>query len=268
MAINHPLAWVARRLLGDTADVVLIAPSGVDPGHWTPDDEAMGRLQAADLVLLDGPGTAGWLPTAPLSRSRVVDTTAGLGDLLIEVTGPTHAHGVQGEHSHMGEAVTTWLDPVLFVEQVRVGAHAFGVLMPDRRSQIDAEAERIARGLADVDERIRAAVSLDPGRPVLASHPVYQYVEARYGMNLESVHWEPGEPPGDAGWSELDAILSEHPAQAMFWEGTPAPETVAGLTERGVRSLVFDPGANPPAPTDMLALLEAGAQAVEQAYRD
>ena len=96
-------------------------------------------------------------------------------------------------------------------------------------------------------------------RPLLASHPVYQHLARRYGLNLRSVHWEPEAVPNPQQWAELERLLGDHPAKWMLWEAEPAPESVARLRALGVQSVVFDPCANRQATGDFLAVMRNNA---------
>ena len=89
----------------------------------------------------------------------------------------------------------------------------------------------------------------------------------RYGLNIRSVHWEPGELPGSEEWTELRALLREHPAQWMIWEGEPMGETAAGLEKFGVKSLVFDPVATAPPGGDFAGAMERNISELERAWK-
>ena len=72
--------------------------------------------------------------------------------------------------------------------------------------------------LLALDDEMKSIVAKNPLSPLVASHPVYDYLSQRYGLNMKSVHWEPDEFPSDAHWSELRAMLKKHPAKWMIWE--------------------------------------------------
>ncbi len=64
----------------------------------------------------------------------------------------------------------------------------------------------------------------NPNLPVVFSHPVYQYLKARYSINGQSVHWEPDAMPEERLWREFADLIRRHPAKWMIWEGKPLPE--------------------------------------------
>ena len=61
--------------------------------------------------------------------------------------------------------------------------------------------------------------------------------------------------PDPVEWRAFDALLKRHPAGSMVWEGTPTPETVTALEQRGIEALVFDPAANEPLAGDYLSVM-------------
>jgi zinc transport system substrate-binding protein len=266
-AVNYPLQFFAERIGGGHVEVFIPAPDGEDPAYWNPDAETVSAYQKADLILLNGAGYAKWVKKVSLPRAKMVDTSRGFRDRFItseEIA--THTHGPGGKHAHESVAFTTWLDFELAAAQARAIAEAFGRKMPSQKDLFDRNYALLEKDLAELDGSIRDVVT-DSSRPLIASHPVYQYLARRYGLNVRSVHWEPGEAPDLEQWSELRALLKEHPAQWMIWEGEPGREVVAELEKIGLKSLVFEPCGNVPATGDFLAVMERNIANLERAFR-
>lgn len=266
--VNYPLASFAERIGGDAVAVTFPAPAGEDPAHWSPDPETVAAYQGADLILLNGADYAKWVAQASLPSAKLVDTGAAYADRLIPLEeSVTHAHGPEGEHAHGGLAFTTWLDPTLALEQARVIAAAFSDARP---GQADAFRERLALLEADLDAldaRLEAAVTALGDTPVVFSHPVYRYLEARYGLNGHSAHWEPDTEPSERQWTELAHRVNHHPARWMLWESEPLPSVAARLGELGIESVVFDPCGNVPAEGDYLSVMRSNADRIETAWK-
>jgi zinc transport system substrate-binding protein len=210
--------------------VVFPLPPGVDPAFWQPDAAAIGAFQRADIILLNGAGYAKWISRVSLPRRKLVDTSAGFRDRYITTeSGVTHSHGREGEHSHAGTAFTTWLDFRQAVEQAKAVRDALSRQMPAQSETFAANFLGLERDLLELDERLAAIVARDPGKPLFASHPVYQYLARRYGLNLKSLLWEPDvvAPPDE--WQTLAKLRQAHPADWMLWESDPVPENVQRL---------------------------------------
>lgn len=264
--VNYPLEYFAGRIGGDAVRVEFPAPEG-DPAFWSPSAETVVAYQTADLILRNGAGYAQWAERASLPASRAVDTSAGFADRLIAQGGITHGHGPDGEHEHGSTAFTTWLDPTLAIEQARAVLAAFERARPEEAEGFRRRLEALEGDLRSLDERLAAIVAADPTRPLVGSHPVYQYLARRFALNLVSVHWEPDEAPDDGQWRAFEQLLEGHPARWMLWEGTPMDETRARLEKLGVESVVFDPAGNRPGSGDFLDVMRANAEELARAFR-
>ena len=266
-AVNYPLAYFAGRLGGEQVQALLPAPADVDPAFWQPDPDTIVAYQRADLILLNGAGYARWVNTATLPLRTVVNTSAAFADRYIPLeSSTTHSHGPRGAHSTGDTAFTTWLDLDLAARQAGEVAGAMTRVRPALGPIIDGNLARLRQELVDLDQRIAKLVGQDRARPMIGSHPVYQYLARRYAMNVRSVHWEPRELPSKAQWTELENLLEEHPAEWMIWEADPLTDTAARLESLGVRSLVFDPGANVPESGDFLSTMRENARSLARAY--
>ena len=265
--VNYPLAYFAERIGGDLATVSFPAPPDVDPAFWMPDAETIAAYQGADLVLLNGADYAKWTAKVSLPRSRLVDTSRGFKDQYIQQPSmTTHSHGPSGQHSHGGTAFTTWLDLDQAAQQAEAIAQAMTRKRPDAKAQIERNLAALKSDLLGLDARISEITHRAPGRPLLASHPVYQYLARRYGLNLTSVMWEPDEVPSESQWTELEGMLKDHPARWMIWEGQPAAKTIERLRALGVETAVFDPCANRPSTGDFLSVMNANAESLDRAF--
>jgi len=262
--VNYPLAYFAQRIGGDLVEVHFPVPADVDPAFWSPDADTIAEFQTADLILLNGAGYAKWVDRAALPSSRVVNTSEAISNRLLPLMGTvTHSHGPGGEHEHGGYAFTTWLDPELAIHQAQAIEAAISVLRPDDEPEIHRRMELLKENLFDIDGRLAAAAKTLGDEPLLFSHPVYQYLTNRYGLNAVEVHWEPDQAPDGHAWEHLQELLRSHPAKWMLWEGEPLEETVAGLATIGVESVVFNPCGNRPDEGDYLTVMAANAVRLE-----
>lgn len=258
--VNYPLQYLAERIGGDLVEVSFPAPRDVDPAYWAPGADVVADYQQADVILINGVGYAKWLERASLPTGRLVDTSAVFKDRWIPLAeGPVHTHGPEGEHTHKGYAFTTWLDPQLAIEQAKAVAEALVEEVPEHEARIQASLEALVADLERLDAELQLEAERIGDHPLLFSHPVYQYLIARYGLNARSVHWEPGEVPSAEQWQELETMLASHRSRWMVWEGEPAQEVSERLREIGIESVVFAPSGNRPESDDLLGVMEKNA---------
>jgi zinc transport system substrate-binding protein len=267
MTVNYPLAYFAERVGGAQVKVGFPGPADADPAFWNPPAAAIAEYQAADMILINGATYAKWLDKVTLPAGKLVDTSAGFADRYITVADAvTHAHGPGGEHAHAGTAFTTWLDFSQAAAQARAISDAFATRQPQHASAFRSNFAALEAELLAIDGELTALVAGQEDRPLMASHPVYQYLARRYGMNLQSVLWEPEVVPSEAQWEALRQRLAEHPARWMIWEGEPAEESLQRLEDMGVSSLVFAPCATRPPQGDFLAVMRANIEALAAAF--
>lgn len=265
--VNYPLKYFAERIAGEHAVVVFPATADVDPAFWMPDKETVAEYQKADLILLNGASYAKWLPKVALSRFRTVNTSEGFSDDYISTAGATtHSHGPGGEHSHAGTAFTTWLDISLAAQQAEAITRALCKKLPDHCEVFEKNYNSLNEELMALDDEIKKIVAGKEDRPLVASHPVYQYFARRYGLNLLAVMWEPDEVPGEESWQDLGHLLEGHPAKWMIWEGEPNKASEQRLESMGVGSAVFTPCGNTPEKGDFMNIMSRNIENLKEAF--
>ena len=244
VAINAPLQYFAQRLLGDEVEIRMLAPGGTDPAQWQPNVDEVLQLQRAELVLLNGAGYSPWLSKVSISDRQLVNTSDSATGQWIELDKQvTHSHGPGGKHAHSGYAFTTWMDMSLARIQAEAVSTALSEHWPDQGETIADKLGTLQADIDALDAGYREQAKRLARRPLIFSHPVYQYFERRYGMSGQSLHWEPETMPSREQWQLLENITV---ADTLFiWEGEPSQEISNRLSEMGVSVVVVDPAANP-----------------------
>lgn len=267
VAVNYPLAFFAEAIGGEHVEVVYPVPAGVDPADWHPTPEDISGFQNADAILLNGAGYASWTATASLPNARTHATSSDARDEWITIEeSDVHTHGPKGEHSHALVASTTWLDPEIAIAQLDSVRAVLVSLAPEHQEQFASNARAMERRIIEVSADLEQAVNAAPTTPVLFSHPVYQYLTRRFGMNARSVHWEPDEMPTPEAWAALEKLLQTHPAAWMIWESQPNPALAERLAAHGVGSVVLDPGGAQPSSGDFIDGIRENAGTLRKVY--
>ena len=265
--VNYPLKYFAERIAGDHANVVFPAPADVDPAFWMPDIKTISEYQKADLILLNGARYGKWLSKVSLPRSKMVNTSLKFKDQYITMKeAVTHSHGQGGAHAHESIAFTTWIDLELAAKQAKSIADALSRKRSALRKTFQKNYKALEKDLLTLDQALVAVTSKDLSKYFIGSHPVYDYLARRYGLNIKSVHWEPDEAPSDVQWMELQSILKKHPAEWMIWEGNPMKKSVERLKSIGINSIVFDPCGKVPIKGDLLSVMRQNIEHFKLTY--
>ncbi len=260
---NYPLYFFASRIsqgVEGAPEIVLPDIDG-DPAFWIPSAEQIQLLQSADVVILNGAGAESWLNLISIDRRRLIDTSLRITDRLIPLEGSVqHQHGPEGEHSDRGTAFTTWLDPELAIAQARAVTDALIEITPSGEAGFRYNMANLEKDLMALDAQLVEVFAKLENRPILFSHPVYQYLQRGYNIHGISVHWEADEEPSTPDWIELQQILASHPATIMIWEDQPLDETEVRLANAGILSVPFRTGVNRPGEGDYLSLMRSNAE--------
>jgi zinc transport system substrate-binding protein len=266
---NFPMYAFATALAPEGVKVSFPVPAEIDPAFWEPEAEDIARMQKAKLLILNGATYEKWRMWASLPEDRVAETAEGFRDRWIRREGAvTHSHGPGGEHAHGEVDFTTWLNLRLAIQQAEAIAEAMSQRLPGQREEIFARLDALKEKLAALDRKWMEVAEPLRGKPLVASHPVYDYFAQRTGLSIRSVHWEPEEPPSEEQWTELDTLLEGHPAKVMLWEGEPLEETARLLAERGITPVVFETAGNRPESGDFFSAMNANAERLKRAFEN
>lgn len=267
-SVNYPLHYFAERIGGEKIEAVFPAPQEVDPAFWNPDEDQVRHYQSADIILLNGAGYARWVEKVSLPLLRSINTSKAFRDnyIITEAT-TTHSHGPQGDHSHGGTAFTTWLDFSLAAVQAEAVYKSLTRFDPANGDYYKENFTVLESELLELDQKMSQLFADQPAVSFFASHPIYQYMAQRYGMDIRMLTWEPGEDPGLKEWQKLQDMHQHKPGPLMIWEGTPLSASADRLGNMGIAGLVFSPCYSMPAEGDFLEMMQTNIKTLEAAVR-
>lgn len=242
-ALSFPAGWLVARIGGEAVRLTQVSPAGEDPPSWQPPADVVAGLAAADLIVANGAGYEAWLATVSLPESKLLQSAAGVDP--IRLPGLTHSHGDDGSHSHAGIDPHTWMDPVALGQQA-VAVHARLIALdPAHQGAYDAGLAGLRADLDQIDKELAAALAPAKGRRLAASHPAFNHLARRYGLDLTSFAFDPTEAPDAAAAAPLLAWLPTAGADPiLLWEVAPSAAVVAALPA-GLRHVLVDPVEQP-----------------------
>ena len=252
---NYPLYFFTQKIAGDEFDVLFQVPRDEDPAFFEPGAEIVSMYQSAEVIFINGAGYESWIDKVALSQRKIVNTTSKVSEKYIKEKGMSHSHGPDGEHDHAETAFTTWLDQSIALDQAKLIYETLKKSYPENSQEFDNNFKELESEITELDNKMDNLFKPYQGKTLYASHPVYQYLGSRYGINITSEHWEPGQKVEQDMVKTFIESLSENDIKIMLWEGEPHPETGLLLEEAGVKAVLFNPCGNKPQEGDYLSVM-------------
>lgn len=272
LATFFPVYFLTNEIAQDSIDLSCPLPDGADPIFWRPSDADITHLREADLIVANGAGFERWVKNISLPTSRVLQSASSLSDDFIYIKETTsHNHGVGGKHSHAGLDGHTWVDPVNARAQAQAILDGLIRLLPNREDDFRRRHQLLDKGLSTLAKKFEALGKSVQGVPLLASHPAYNYLARRFGLNLVTLNLDPGSKLSPGSMKIVKQALKGHEAKVILWESEPHPEIVTQLqAEFGVKCVVFSPLEDPglcrgPNPGNFLDLMGQNLEKMTQA---
>ena len=264
---NYPLQFFTQSIAGDKVKIVFPAKESGDPANWQPKPEQISLIQNADLIILNGASYEKWAENVSISASKIINTTAQITDKLIKYKETlTHSHGPEGEHAHMGTAFTTWLDFSLARLQAEVIYESLISHYPEYKELFLSNYQNLDKELSSLDNQLLALNTKNKHASVVFSHPVYQYLQQRYGIDGHSVHWEPNMEITTEMWRDLEQKIDGHATEWMVWEDKPLASSISFLQEKRIKSVVVNPCGNIPESGDFLSVMKNNMIELEKVF--
>ncbi|MBL1216519.1 MAG: zinc ABC transporter substrate-binding protein [Planctomycetes bacterium] len=246
----YPMTYLTERIGGAHIRVVCPLPADEDAIFWQPPREVITKYQQADLIVTNGAEFEKWVGLASLPLSRVVSTADGFRDRWVSFEATVHSHGATGEHAHEGVDGHTWVDPISAAVQSQAIAIALKRALPDASADIDANLKAVGDDLMALDERLTGITPAIAEALILCSHPAYNYVAARYDLDVHNLALDPETVPTEEEWAHVKSVIDEaggsRTMTVMLWEAEPLESVSSRLAaDLGVVSVVFDPCEQP-----------------------
>jgi zinc transport system substrate-binding protein len=107
-----------------------------------------------------------------------------LSEKYIKEKGMSHSHGPDGEHDHAETAFTTWLDQSIALDQAKLIYEKLKKSYPENSQEFDNNFKVLESEITERDINMDNLFKPYQGKTLYASHPVYQYLGSRYGIDI------------------------------------------------------------------------------------
>jgi len=230
---------IVQNVGGDTINLSVLLPVGIDPHSFQPSPKDMARAADADLIIINGAGLEEFL-TSLLENSGgnaiVVDSSQGI-DLL------KAPEGESSEETAVGDP-HVWMDPNNVMIWVRNILTALEEEDPANSAIYHKNAETYLKELEKLDAWVQEQVGLLPGdhRKLVTDHQVLGYFAARYGFQQVGAlipSYSTGAEPSAQELAHLEDSIQELGVKAIFVGNTINPALAERVADDTGTQLIY-----------------------------
>lgn len=240
VATLHPLLGdLARKVGGETVEIVDLIGPNADPHHFEPTPADLQRAEGATLFLAAGLGLEADLPALKnIARGRIVEVGASLPILYAEDHG--HAHD-EDEDRHEHAIDPHWWHSIdRFRRATLIVAEAFATVSPDHADEFRQNAAAYRESLDALERWVRVRLAGIPRekRQLATAHAAFNYFCADYGFEpIPVAGLNREQTPDPAQIARLVGQLKSRHVAAVFPEKESNPKLLQAITrDTGIRS--------------------------------
>jgi zinc transport system substrate-binding protein len=260
-----PVRYFVQRVGGERVQAEALVKPGQEPHAFDPTPRQMASLARARLLFLSGfPFEDALVPRLKdaMPDLDIVDTRQGIALRMQEEheeegeEGEAHAEEEGGPDPHV------WMSPRLAVRQAQTIRDALIRADPAGQESYQANYERFASELQEVDRQLAEALAPLRGKELLVYHPAFGYFAEDYGLKQVAVQTG-GKEPTARQLARLIELARERGVRVVFVQ----PQ----FSQAGARSVAEAiGGAVVPLddlPSDYLANLREMSAKIQEALR-
>ncbi|MGG1678628.1 metal ABC transporter substrate-binding protein [Neobacillus sp. NRS-1170] len=233
----YPMYYFAKKVAGDSANVELLIPNGVEPHDWEPTAKDMAKIQDADIFIYNSQYFELWtekvLKSINDSKLKVVEASSGI-KLMDALEGEEHA---ASKDPHV------WLSPVLAQQEVNTIAKALEQADPSNKDQFQKNATALNSELADLDHLYKETIDKAKKKEFVTQHAAFGYLAKQYGLTqIPIAGLSPDVEPTLGKLAELTELTKKKNTKVVYFEEMASSKVAETLAkEIGAKTEVLNP---------------------------
>ncbi|MFD0828862.1 metal ABC transporter substrate-binding protein [Neobacillus sp. M.A.Huq-85] len=239
----YPMYYFAQKVAGNSANVDLLIPNGVEPHDWEPTAKDMAKIQDADVFIYNSRYFELWvdkvLNSIDQSNLTVVEAAKG-----IPLTNAIDSDADENHHEHSSSKDPhVWLSPVLAEQEVDNIAQALEKKDPKNKVQYEKNASSFKSQLVDLDHLFKETIAKAKRKEFVTQHAAFGYLAKQYGLTqIPIAGLSPDVEPSLGKLAELADLTKKKNIKIIYFEGLTSSKVAQTLAkEIGAKTEVLNP---------------------------
>jgi len=238
----YPMYYFTQKVAGNSADVDLLIPNGVEPHDWEPTAKDMANIQDADIFVYNSQFLETWtgkvLKSIDQSNLKVVEASKGI-KLINATTGEEEGQNENGS----SKDPHVWLSPVLAQHEVDNIAKALEQKDPEHKQQYEKNAASFKAQLKDLDQLYKQTIAKAKKKEFVTQHAAFGYLAKQYGLTqIPIAGLSPDVEPTLGKLADLAKLTKKKDIKIIYFEGLTSSKVAQTLAnEIGAKTEVLNP---------------------------
>jgi ABC-type Zn uptake system ZnuABC Zn-binding protein ZnuA len=227
---------VVENIAGETTELVILLPLGLDPHGFEPTPQDIALVSEADVVFANGAGLEEFLD--PLIES------AGAGDNVVYLSEGIELINSNGNDEHEDGDPHTWTNPNNVLVWVNTIEHTLSQAAPENGQVYRSNAEAYRQKLNALDEWISLQVAqvAEGDRQLVTDHQIFAYFAEEYGFTQVGTlipGYSTMAEPSAQELAKIEDAIHELGVKAVFVGNTVNPSLAQRVSEDTGTQLIF-----------------------------
>jgi len=241
-ASTFSLYDISKNIAGESAEVFMILPFGVDVHSYEPSPKEMIKISKSDLILYSGAGLEPWIGKFEF-KNRAIDISK---QVTLSKPSGNHEHHGDAHHKHNSVDPHYWQDLQNMIKATEYIAKELSVLFPQNRDLYMKNRDSYINMLKILDNEYKRKLSVCKLDTIIVNHDAFSYLANRYGFHVEALSGlSPEAEPSPKNMIKLIAHVKEHKVSTVFFESFASDKAIKSIAkEANVKVDVLQPLGN------------------------
>lgn len=233
----YPMYYFAKQVAGESANIDILVPNGVEPHDWDPTAKDLMRIQKADVFIYNSRYFETWTEKVfnSIDKSKLKVLEASKNIDLMTVNKQNTNDFTKDPH--------VWLSPVLAQQEVDNIAAILEKADPKNKGMYKENANAFKTKLKDLDLLYKETIDKAPKKDFVTQHAAFGYLAKQYGLNqIPIAGLSPDVEPTLNKMEELTKMTKKKGISVIYFEGLTSPKVAKTLAkEIGAETEVLNP---------------------------
>lgn len=236
MVSTFSLFDITKHIAGDTIDLEMILPFGVDAHSYEPTPAQVAKIYDSSLVVYSGAGLEPWCKSFDFTN-RVINMSE-LVDLKELSSSHKHKHSHSNESQHLKAHHMNKVDPHYWLDVDNMVRAAISInkelikLLPQNKKIFTENKDLYISMLKSLDNDYKKALSSCKLDTILVNHNAYSYLSNRYGFEVKSLNGlSPEAQPNAKNMIHLMEHIKKYNVGVIFYENFASDKAMKNISK-------------------------------------